>query len=122
MDIDPTDGQASNIEVELPDPIASSHCNREVEGRTQDNNDDGLNSPKRKHPADIPCQQLMLAEGLITDDIVSPLAEITDYSSPVLLYSYADPGINFSSSSLTKKSVHARPDLYLPEKNRILLI
>ncbi|MCK4952037.1 MAG: hypothetical protein KAS48_09470 [Gammaproteobacteria bacterium] len=121
MDIDPTDGQASNIEVEQSDPVASSHCNREVESRAQDN-DDGLNSPKGKHPADIPCQQLMLAEGLITDDIVSPLAEITDYSSPVLLYSYADSGINFSSSSLTKKSVHARPDLYLPEKNRILLI
>ncbi|MCK5092966.1 MAG: hypothetical protein KAR30_10610, partial [Gammaproteobacteria bacterium] len=88
MDIDPTDGQASNIEVELSDPVASSHCNREVESRTQDNNNDGLNSPNGKDPAGIPCQQLMLTEDLITDDIVSPLVEIADYSSPVLLYSY----------------------------------
>lgn len=120
MDMDPTDGRVSNIEVEQSNPVISSHCN-EVESRAHDS-DDGLNSPNGKHPVDIPCQQLMLAEDLITDDVVSPLVEVADYSSPVLLYSYTDPEINFSSSSLTKESVHARPDLYLPEKNRILLI
>jgi len=121
IDVDSLDGQATYIGVVQSDQAYLSHCNGGMESGIQDS-DDGLGFSEGMQATDIQCQQLMLAETLITDDVVSPLVEIADYSSPVLVYSYTDLEIHFSPSSFTVESVHARSDLYIPEKNRILLI
>ena len=73
--------------------------------------------------SDKTCPQLMLPDSQVADYVASSLLDLPNASSPDLLYSYFYSAINsLSNSSVLNESLHARSDLYTPEKNRILLI